>query len=144
MRLESCRRFDTERFIKQLKVWREEKKKLQEKLESMPLLPSTQNESGIRGGDVSDPTARLAIKRLEIIEQIEDIERCEKVYDLAKARLTPEELEIFQLFFEPKKPIWKAVDDYSGGNYVCRGIVYKRRRLLLEKLDRIIGSYFEQ
>ncbi|MDT3386256.1 MAG: hypothetical protein LIR46_00590 [Bacteroidota bacterium] len=131
-------------FIKQLKVWREEKKKLQEQLDSIPLLPANQNESGVRGSDVSEPTAKLALKRLEIQDQIDDIERCEKVYDIAKARLTPDELEILQIFFEPKKPIWKAIDDYSGGNYVCRGIVYKRRRLLLEKLGRIIGGYFEQ
>lgn len=144
MRLETCMHFDTEMFIKQLKVWREEKRKLQDQLDSIPLLPSTENKSGVRGSDISEPTARIALKRLEIEEQIADIERCENVYDLAKARLTPDELEIFQMFFEPKKPIWRAIDDYSGGNYVCRGIVYKRRRLLLEKLDRIIGGYFEQ
>ena len=143
MRLESCRHFDTELFIKQLKVWREEKKKLQEKLDAIPLLPSTTNESGVRGSDISEPTARLAMKRIELLDQIKDIEKCERAYDLAKARLTPEELEIFQMFFEPKKLISTAVDEYSGGNYVCRGIVYKRRRQVLEKLDRILGGYLE-
>ena len=143
MRLESCRHFDTELFIKQLKVWKKEKEKLAERLEEIPLLSSTQNESGVRGSDISEPTARLAMMRIEITDQIKDIERCEKIYELAKSRLTPEELEIFQMFFEPKKPIWKAIDEYSGGNYVCRGIIYKRRRHVLEKLDIIIGEYFE-
>lgn len=141
MRLESCKRFDAEMFIKLLKSWREEKKKLQMELEEIPLLPSSVNESGVRGSDISEPTARLALRRLEILQNIEDIERCEAAYERAKAHLTSEELEIFNMFFEPKKPIWKAIDEYSGGNYVCRGIVYQRRRKVLEKLDRILDGY---
>lgn len=144
MRLESCRHFDTEMFIKRLREWRVEKKKLEQRLAEIPLLPSKGVESGIRGSDVSEPTARIALQRMEITDQIKDIERCERIYDLAKSRLTPDELEIFQIFFEPKKLISTAVDEYSGGNYVCRGIVYKRRRQVLDKLDRIIGGYFEE
>lgn len=144
MRLESCRRFDTEMFIKRLKDWREEKKRLERKLAEIPFLPSNGNESGVKGSDVSEPTARIALQRMEITDQIKDIERCERIYDLAKSHLTPDELEIFQIFFEPKKQIGVAIDEYCGGKYVCRGIVYKRRRRILEKLDRIIGGYFSQ
>lgn len=140
MRLESCRHFDTELFIKQLKVWRKEKKKLLEQLENISLLPSLNNESGVRGTDISDPTSRLAIKRLEIIEQIEDIERCERTYDLAKGHLTPEELDIFKLFFESKESIGSGIDRYAQGNYTCRMNIYRRRRKILEKLDRIIAE----
>ena len=142
MRLESCRHFDTELFIKQLRKWREEKKKLQQALDDMPMLPSANNESGVRSTDISEPTARLALKRMQITDEIEDIERCEKAYELAKSRLTPDELEVFQIFFEPKKPIWVAIDEYSGGNYVCRGIVYQRRRKVIERMDAILGGYF--
>ena len=86
MRLESCRHFDTEMFIKQLKVWRKEKEKLQEQLNNISLLPSGNNESGVHSTDISDPTSRLAIKRLELIEQIEDIEQCEKEIGRASCR----------------------------------------------------------
>lgn len=144
MRLESCRHFDTEKFIKQLRIWREEKKKLQAQLDAIPLLPSSGDDIRVKSSDISDPTTRIVMKRLEIVEQIKDIEMCERVYDIAKASLTQEELEIFQMFFEPKKLISTAIDEYSGGNYVCRGIVYKRRRQVLDKLDRIIGGYFEE
>lgn len=143
MRLESCRHFDTEMFIKQLKVWRKEKEKLQEQLNDITLLPSFNNESGVRGTDISDPTSRLAIKRLSIIEQIEDIEQCERVYDIAKSHLTPEELDIFKVFFEPKEPIWRGIDRYAQGNYTSRMNVYRRRRKILEKLDRLIANEFD-
>ncbi len=140
MRLENCYHFDTEMFIRQLRTWRDEKKKLQAELDAITLLPSMNNESGVRGSDISEPTARIALRRMEITSQIDDIEECEAMYERAKGYLTPEELEIFQMFFEPKKPIWKSIDEYSGGNYVCRGLIYKRRRQVLEKLDGIIAG----
>ena len=142
MRLETCRHFDTEMFIKQLKKWEKEKEKLQEQLDNISLLPSINNDSGVRGTDISDPTSRLALKRLELIEQIEDIEECERVYEVAKGFLTPEELEIFKVFFEPKEPIWRGIDRYAQGNYTCRMNVYRQRRKILDKLDRLIAHEF--
>ena len=139
MRLQSCVHFDTELFIKNLKEWRKEKERLIQELESMSELPSISNESGVRGTDISDPTARQAVKRLEIIEQIEDIEQCERVYEIAKKHLTPEELAVFNVFFEPKDPIWKEIDRYARGNYTCRMNMYRDRRKILEKLDTLIA-----
>lgn len=140
MRLESCRHFDTELFIKNLKQWRKEKEKLKLELEEMSELPSINNESGVRGSDISDPTARQAIKRLEIIKQIDDIERCEAMYEMAKSHLTAEEMKIFLLFFEPTEPIWKGIDRYARENYTCRMNIYRERRKLLEKLDKVIAN----
>lgn len=140
MRLESCNHFDTERFIKNLKLWKKEKERLKQELESIPELPSVRNDSGVHSTEISEPTARIALKRLEIIEQIEDIERCERTYEIAKGYLTPAELEIFTIFFEPKEPIWKGVDRYAHGNYTCRMNIYRERRKILEKLDRLIAN----
>ena len=140
MRLESCNHFDTERFIKNLKNWKKEKEKLKKELEEMPMLPSVKNDSGVHSTDVSDPTSRLALKRLEIIDEIEDIEQCERAYEIAKGHLTPHELEIFKIFFEPKEPIWKGIDRYAHGNYTCRMNIYRERRKILEKLDRLIAN----
>ena len=140
MRLESCKHFDTELFIKNLKQWRKEKEKLKQELESISELPSIRNESGVRGSDISDPTSRQAIRRLAIIEQIEDIERCERAYELAKTHLTADELKIFLMFFEPKEPIWRGIDRYAHENYTCRMNIYRDRRKILEKLDKIIAK----
>ena len=142
MRLESCRHFDTEMFIKQLKIWGKEKERLKERLEDIPLLPSLNNESGVRSTDISEPTARLALKRLEITEQIEDIERCERVYEIAKSHLTPEERELFEMFFEPKEPIWRAIEKYEREKYTSRMNIYRERRRVLKKLDEVIATEF--
>ena len=139
MRLESCRHFDTELFIKQLKIWKKEKEKLSERLEEISELPSISN-NGIRGSDVSDPTSRLAIQRIQITDEIKDIERCEAIYEYAKKSLTLEELEIFEMFFEPKKPIWKGIDDYTLSHYTSRMNVYRERRKILQKLDTLIAK----
>lgn len=140
MRLESCVHFDTELFIKNLKTWKEEKRRLQLELESMPELPSVENKSGVRSTDVSDPTSRQAIRRIEIENEIEDIEKCERVYEIARKHLTPEELAVFKVFFEPKDPIWKEIDRFTRGNYTCRMNMYRDRRKILEKLDALIAK----
>ena len=55
MRLESCRRFDTEKFIKNLREWRKDREKLLAELESLSELPSVNNESGVRSSEISKP-----------------------------------------------------------------------------------------
>lgn len=140
MRLESCFHFDTEMFVKKLKDWKREKKGLEQRLESIQRMPSPMTESGIRGTEISNPTLRIAEKELEILEEIKDIERCEQIYDRVKKLLTPEELQIFCIFFEPKVPIGIAVDNYAHGNYTCRMNVYRQRRKLLKKMDVLIAS----
>jgi len=142
MRLESCKRFDTELFIKRLKEWREDRKKLLTELESMSELPSTNNPTGVRSGEISKPAEKLALRKIEIETEIADIDECIGVYEYAKAQLSPEELEVFARFFEPTKPIWKEIDEYTHGNYTNRMEMYRRRWRILEKMDRIIDDKF--
>ena len=142
MRLETCRHFDTERFIKNLKYWREEREKLLAELESMSELPSVNNPTGVRSSDISTPAEAHAVRRLEIVDEIDDIDECIGVYEYAKAQLSPEELEVFTRFFEPKKPIWKEIDEYTHGNYTNRIEMYRRRWRILAKLDRVIEDRF--
>ena len=138
MRLESCRRFDTEFFIKRLKEWRKDREKLITELNSISELPSVNNPSGVRSSNISKPAEAQAVRKIEIEAEIADIDECIEVYDIAKAHLTPEENEVFNRFFEPTKPIWKEIDEYTHGNYTNRIEMYRRRWRILEKLDRII------
>jgi len=142
MRLETCRRFDTELFIKKLKDWRVDREKLLKRLEAIPELPAVNNHSGVRSSDISKPAENMAIKRAEIETEIADIDECIGVYEYAKAQLSPEEREVFTRFFEPKKPIWKEIDEYTHGNYTNRIEMYRRRWRILAKLDRIIEDKF--
>lgn len=142
MRLESCRHFDTEKFIKHLKEWRKDREKLLTELESITELPSVNNTSGVRSSEVSKPAEKLAVRRIEIETEIADIDECIGVYEYAKAQLSPEEKEVFTRFFEPKKPIWKEIDEYTHGNYTNRIEMYRRRWRILDKLDKIIEDKF--
>lgn len=142
MRLESCRRFDTELFTKRLRDWRKDREKLLTELESISELPSFNNPSGVRGSDVSKPAEVHALRKIEIEAEIADIDECIGVYEYAKARLSPEEREVFERFFEPKKPIWKEIDEYTHGNYTNRIEMYRRRWRILAKLDQIIEDKF--
>lgn len=142
MRLESCRRFDTELFIKRLKEWRNDRVKLINSLESLSELPSVNNTTGVRSSDISKPAETQAVRRMDIEAEIADIDECIGVYEYAKARLSPEEREVFERFFEPKKPIWKEIDEYTHGNYTNRIEMYRRRWKILAKLDRIIEDKF--
>jgi hypothetical protein len=142
MRLESCRHFDTERLIKQLKEWRKEREKLITELEGMSELPSVNNPTGVRSSEISKPAENMAVRRLEIETEITDIDECIGVYEYAKAQLSPEEREVFTRFFEPTKPIWKEIDEYTHGNYTNRIEMYRRRWRILDKMDKIIEDKF--
>ena len=142
MRLESCRHFDTERLIKQLKEWRKEREKLIAELEGISELPSVNNPTGVRSSEISKPAESMAVRRLEIETEITDIDECIGVYEYAKAQLSPEEREVFTRFFEPTKPIWKEIDEYTHGNYTNRIEMYRRRWRILDKMDKIIEDKF--
>ena len=142
MRLESCMRFDTELFIKRLKEWKQERDNLQQELESMSELPSVNNESGVRSSEISKPVEKQSVQEIDIESEISDIDECIGVYEYAKAQLSPEEREVFERFFEPKKPIWKEIDEYTHGNYTNRIEMYRRRWRILEKMDKIIEDKF--
>lgn len=142
MRLESCRRFDTERFIKNLREWRKEREEFLAELESLSELPSVNNESGVRSSEISKPAETQAVRIIEIESEVSDIDECIGVYEYAKAQLSPEEKEVFERFFEPKKPIWREIDEYTHGNYTNRIEMYRRRWRILEKMDKIIEEKF--
>lgn len=142
MRLESCRRFDTEKFIKNLREWKKDRERLLAELESMSELPSVNNESGVRSSEISKPVEKQSVQEIDIESEISDIDECIGVYEYAKAQLSPEEREVFERFFEPKKPIWKEIDEYTHGNYTNRIEMYRRRWKILAKLDKIIEDKF--
>ena len=142
MRLESCRRFDTELFIKRLKEWKQDRENLLREMESISELPSVNNESGVRSSEISKPVEKQSVQEIDIESEISDIDECIGVYEYAKAQLSPEEREVFERFFEPKKPIWKEIDEYTHGNYTNRIEMYRRRWRILEKMDKIIEDKF--
>ncbi len=143
MRLQGCKRFNPEEFLKNLNGWREEKKRLQEELNSMSELPSVNNITGVRGSDISDPTSAQAFRRMKIQKEIEDIEICEQAYEYAMKKLTQDEQDILKGFFEPSMPIWKFVRKWEKEHFVGTTLVYKARRLALNRFSEIIEETYD-
>ena len=145
MRLESCEEFNIEKFIKNINgKWKEEKKQLQEQLDSITELPSIENQSGVRGTEKSDPTSKQAILRMKIEHDIEDIEWCEKVYEMAKQRLPDTERELFNGFFESKgkKAMWKFVEEQCEKNHTTQSSIYRKRQEILDKYKDIVETLY--
>ena len=142
MRLEDSKHFNAEEFIKNLKKWRRDKEKYLSLLDEIPELPSISNDSGVRSSEISDPTARQAIKRMEIESEIEDIERCEEAYEYAMNKLEESERELMRAFFEPKKPIWREVEEYTQKHYISPMTMYNQRLKVLKKFAQIIEKKY--
>ena len=143
MRLEDYRRFDAELFLNDKKIWQERKKRLQSELDALSALPAVNNESGVRGSDISDPTASAASKKWELTNAIMEIEICEDAYRYSLSQLEPEEKELILGFFEPKIPIWKFRQRWQLSHGMGDTKMYKERSRILRKISDIIEEIIE-
>ena len=135
--------FNAEKFLRKRQDRLEEKHRLEQKLRSLSPLPSINNESGVRGSDISDSTASRAAQELEIIDQINAIEECEMAYDYAMERLSPDEREVIKGLFEPHMPIWKFRHEWSQRHFMGDTMFYRERSRILNKFGEIIETDFE-
>lgn len=140
-RLENCNHFNAEEFIKNQKKWKKEKKRLLMKLDAISEIPSIENKSGVRGTGISDQTARQAILREPILQDLKDIERAEEAYNVMKSKLTDDEKEIIEGFFESRKPNWLFVSKWEKSHYMSQTSVYNERKRILKKIESIMDNY---
>ena len=142
-RLEKYKRFDPEWFLKEIKDMGDEKRTLQEKLKETTELPSINNESGVRSGKVSELTARQALQRIELKEQIADIERCEEAHRKAMDSLSKEDVELLNGFFFPTMPIWKFRIKYAETHFMGDTLIYKHRKNALQRYAEVIERFLK-
>jgi len=140
-RVDDCKHFNAEEFIKKIKKWRKDKEKLKMKLDAISPLPSSGNNAGIRGSQKSDPTLNQVLRRESILKEIEDIERAEEAYEYAKKQLSPEERKLFEGFFESETPNWKIVSDWQETHYIGSTLVYRERKRILRKIEKTLDKY---
>lgn len=142
MILESYKHFNAEEYIKSLRGIKQKRELLMQELDSLLELPAIDNNSGIKSTSVSDMTGNQAIRRVEITAELDEIDLCLSAYDYAKSRLSPDDREVIELFFEPTKPIWQEIEEYTSTHYICRVNLYKRRREALDKMAAIITEKY--
>ncbi len=134
--------FPIKDFLKESKKWKADIKKLEQKLEDMPVLPGIGNTSGIRSGNVADMTAQMALRRLEITAQIEELKFNEEMLRYALRTLTEDERTLINGFFYPRKKIGVFVQEYGQEHGFGKNLVYAARDDALDKMRRVIEQEY--
>jgi hypothetical protein len=116
----------------------EEKKKLEDLLEETVQLSSVNNESGVRSGNISETTATQAIRRIQLKEKIQEIERCEEAHKTALSKLSEDDVELLDGFFNPKMPIWQFRIKYAETHFMGDTLIYKHRKQALKRYAKEI------
>lgn len=136
------RPFDVKSFLKASKHWDGDIKKLNQKLEDISYLPSNNNETGIRGSDISEAPYRIALQRLKIQSEIEEIKLYKEMLRHGMKSLSDEETELINGFFYPKKEIGYFVHEYGRKYGIRERGVYEKRERVLEKMRNAIESKY--
>jgi len=135
-------RFDIKSFLKSSRHWKRDRERLEQELNNLLLLPSVSNESGVRSGNIADPTAKTALRSLELQAKIEEILLNETMLQYALNQLTADERALIDGFFYPRKTIGIFVHDYGRKHGLCKDYVYAERERVLEKMRRIIEKEY--
>ena len=137
--------FDIRGFLEASKGWDSKLEKLNNELNDLPFLPAVDNKSGVRSGDKSDLTYTVALKRLKITAEIEEILLNKEMLNYAFKRLTEDERELIDGFFRPKKRIGVFVQEYGRKYGMSERGVYMERSRVLDKMKRLIEeAYYEE
>ena len=96
--------FNIVKFLEDHRRFKEERDKLQKKLDGISLLPSKNTDvTGVRGGGKSSPTEKLAEQRMSLEDDINELDFLMDMYDFAFERLTPREQDVIGLFYSSKR-----------------------------------------
>ena len=136
------RPFDIKAFLKASRHWKEDKEKLQQKMDALLTLTSTENNSRVRSSNISDITAQTATRRLQIQAEIEEILLNEEMLKYALKRLTEDERTVVNGFFYPKKPIGIFVQEYGYAHGLGKNLVYAEREKVLDKMRMMIEAEY--
>lgn len=133
--------FDVVKFLKESRGWEEEKKKLQEELDSITEIRGKDN-SPVRSRRINDAVSSVAVARERIQNDIDRIEYYEHALDFAMRYITESEKEVIEMFFFGRGYISALVDKFSLKHAMCRSDVYSLRRQAIDHLSRIITKRF--
>lgn len=142
MRLDDYKHFVAEEFIKDLRNAKIRKEELLTRLSEISELPAIENETGVRSGDISDPTAKAAAARIKILIEIEEIKECEEAYEYALECLPPTEREFFLDFTDPFQSKRKVWEKWKRRFYLEDTALYGVRNRILAKFGQLIDNHY--
>lgn len=134
--------FPIRKFLKESKKWDDKIKKLKEELESMSELPSVDNQTGVRSGNISDLTGQTALRELKIQAEIEELLLNKEILRHGINTLTEDERALYDGFYNPKKRIGVFVEEYGKAHGMCDRTVRYEKDRMLEKLRITIEKDF--
>ena len=135
------RPFDIKSFLKASRHWDEDIRRLQEEHDNLSELPAMGNNPG-RSSDVTDLTAQVALKRLKIVAEIEEIRLYKEMLELALKTLTKDERRLIEGFYFPKKSKGEFVYEYSRDKGICKDYVYRDRDMALQHMRDVIERVY--
>lgn len=136
-------RFDTVAFLKDSKTWGGKKSKLLQELEFMSELPSVNNESGVRSGKISKPAETMAMRRIKLKEQIEEIERNEEMLRYGMSTLTDSEKELVVGLYISDRRNGIVVWEWGRKHGLNKDYVYEElHKILREMGDKIEARFY--
>lgn len=136
--------FPIKSFLKESLEWEDRIKKLKEEQEALLGLPSVDNSTGIRSSEPSNMTASIALRRLKIQSEIEEILLDKEMLRYAIKQLSEDERELLNGFFYPKKPKGLFVWEYGRKHGLGKNLVYEEKDRVLEKMRVCIEEeYYE-
>lgn len=139
------RPFDTHSFLKASRGWDKRIKELQDELEATTDIPAYKNDAGVKGDSVSDPTARITLRRLNIQAEIEEILLNKEMLKYGLSMLTEDERRFIDSFYNPRQSIGSFVYEYGKKQGINKDYVYAERRRVLDKIGEIIlKAYYEK
>ncbi len=126
--------FDIERFLKDSKGWGRERLKLERELESLLDLKAMSQDTPVQTSNISDATGSTAVKRAEIMEEINKLDRKTHLLEVAYLELSKMEKDCIDTFFFSKGLLGARVDEFTFRWDCKRRYAYNTRRQALEKM----------
>lgn len=105
--------FNPDKFLRESKRWKQERKELMLELGNILELPAISN-SEVHSTNISDPTARTAERKLAITQELNRLDSYEKLLEYGLSHLTDQERAIIKAFYFDKGYIGAKVEMLAG------------------------------
>lgn len=110
--------FDPNKFLKEAKGWKSEKKKLQEELKAVLELTGLTN-SEVHSTSTSDPTSKAAEKRFRVSREIDRLDNYQRILEYGLANISETNREILEAFYFTKGKALNFIVDELSEKYRC-------------------------
>lgn len=129
--------FNAKKFLKESRGWKEEKKRLREELDELASLKGA-GDSPARTFRHGDSTGTAVVERSRIQSQIDRISLYEEAFKYAWESISEASRDVLTAFFFAGGCMSRNVTKYGAKYGVCNNEVYKRERVALAEVSRLI------